>query len=117
MELVSTSRQSALVSPCPLRDANAQYRFQFEPMIVNNEERPQDTVRGKLVYEKKRKHDPLFPTEQPQAISKRNIHVGDSLELQLSSGETGKLYECLDRLYRLADTLMEFPPGRQPMFK
>ena len=38
-------------------------RFKFIPSLVKNEKEPQKSVSGKLLYEKKRKKDDVFPTD------------------------------------------------------
>jgi hypothetical protein len=110
-QLVSTSNQSAAASVIELRDTSDQYRYYFEPMVVENKEQPRNAVRGKLVYEKKGKYDPCFPTEQSERISMNDVRKGDSIELVLRSEETRRLYDSLTELYRLAGGIEKLPSG------
>lgn len=111
LELISTSKQTAMAPPIDLRDETDQYRFRFVPSIASNGKNPTISVRGKLVYEKKGKHAPLFPTDDVETVSKNDIRMGDSLEIELRSDETRRLYEGLTELYRLAGNMDELPSG------
>lgn len=64
IKVTSTSRQTATATPILLRDSSDQTRLAFEPILVNNNKEPGNSVKGKLVYEKKSKNDELFPSER-----------------------------------------------------
>lgn len=111
VRIVSTSNQSANAPIVELRDPSDSYRLHFDPQIVENAKHPGDAVRGRLIYEKKGKNDPLFPSEKAKPISKKDIHKGDTLEIELKSGEIRKLYEGLAKMYKLAGDLGGIPSG------
>ena len=111
VRLVSTSKQSAKAPAIELRDPTDAYRLHFDPQIVTNAQHPEDRVRGKLIYEKKGKHDDLFPSEDSKPISKNDVHKGDAMEIELSSGEIRKLYEGLGRMYKFAGDIEGIPSG------
>lgn len=110
----STSKQSAdVMPPITLREQGDHYRFEFRPIVHNNEKHPENGVQGTFVYEKKRLHDKGFPTDSQDKISKSSVHVGDSLELSLSSSETMALYRGLQELYQLRSDMEEIPLGNK----
>lgn len=99
--------------PITLREQGDHYRFEFRPIVHNNEKHPENGVQGTFVYEKKRLHDKGFPTDSQDKISKSSVHVGDSLELSLSSSETMALYRGLQELYQLRSDMEEIPLGNK----
>lgn len=106
-----TSSRSADVTPFDLRPPSESTRLQFVPMVVRNDSDPDSPVRGKIIYEKKRKAD-SFPLDQSsEVISKNDIRVGDSLELALSASETRALYCGLKERYELAEAMGAIPYG------
>lgn len=106
-----TSSRSADVTPFDLRPQSDGTRLRFAPMVVRNDSDPDSLVRGKIIYEKKRKADD-FPLDQPpEVISKNDIKVGDSLELALSASETRALYCGLKERYELAEAMGSIPYG------
>lgn len=106
-----TSSRSANVTPFDLRPPTDGTRLRFVPMVVTNRKDPDSPVRGKIVYERKRKADE-FPLDQSvETISKNDIRVGDSLELSLSASETRALYCGLKERYDLAETMGAIPYG------
>lgn len=111
VHVVSTSKQSAEATAIELRDPSDFIRLHFDPQIVENAECPKNTVRGKLIYEKKGKNDLLFPSEESKPISKKDIRKGDTLEIELKSGEIRRFYEGLSRMYKLAGDLKGIPSG------
>lgn len=106
-----TSSHSANVTPFDLRPPTDGTRLRFVPMVVTNRKDPDSSIRGKIVYERKRKADE-FPLDQSVGtISKNDIRVGDSLELSLSTSETRALYCGLRERYDLAETMGAIPYG------
>ena len=113
INVTSTSRNTADVTPFLLRDETDTHRFSFEPVLVNNENHPDNSVSGKIVYEVKGKGDSIFPSQDDQkTISKKDIRKGDSLELTLRTGEARNLYEGLRKLYQLHETIGGISYGR-----
>lgn len=107
----STSRQSAnVLPPIVLREPSEHYRFEFRPTVHTNDEHPDNGLQGAFVYEKRRKRD-AFPTDSPEVISKNTVHVGDVLELRLTSSETMALYRGLQELYQLRSDMEDIPLG------
>lgn len=110
----STSRRSANVAPpIVLRKPSDRIRFEFRPIVHSNEEHPESGVQGSFIYEKRGKHDDGFPTDYPEKISRRSVHVGDSLELRLDSSETMALYRGLQELYQLRSDMEDIPFGKK----
>lgn len=62
VDVVSTSNVTADTSPIVLSQTEI-LRFSFLPTLVDNEKEPHKSVSGKLLYEKKRKNDDLFPRQ------------------------------------------------------
>lgn len=111
VRIVSTSKQSADAPPIELRNPSDSLRLHFDPQIVENPTHPKNTVRGKIIYERKGKNDPLFPSEDGKSISRKDIRKGDTLEIELKSGEIRRLYEGLGMLYKLAGDSEGIPSG------
>lgn len=106
-----TSSRSANVTPFDLRPPTDGTRLRFVPMVVTNHKDPDSSIRGKIIYERKRKADE-FPLDQSVGtISKNDIRVGDSLELSLNTSETRALYCGLRERYDLAETMGAIPYG------
>ncbi len=75
-------------------------RLSFAPKLVDN---PNDVARcicGDIIFEKKKKKDEFYPTDNVQ-ISRSNVRVGDSLKLSLRTDATYNLYKGLMNLYEL----------------
>lgn len=107
----STSSRTADVSPYDLREPTAFTRLRFEPVLVDNPTSPDNGVEGRIVYERKKKADELFPSELHNQLTKGSIRQGDSLELSLNSAETRALYEALGELYQLRKDIGGIPAG------
>lgn len=60
IEVTSTSRQTATASPILLRTSSDQTRLAFEPILLNNNKEPSNSVKGKLIYERKIRNDELL---------------------------------------------------------
>lgn len=107
-----TSRQSANVGPVALK-CGPMMRLVFEPQIVENRTEPANTVRGALIYEKKRKKEELYPSEKgEEPVSRQDVRTGDYLKLYLDASEMRGLYVALDRLYRLSKDMGSIPSWR-----
>ena len=111
LRIISTSNHSAKAPTIELRDPSGSYRLHFDPQIVENAKHPRDRVRGKLIYEKKGKNDIFFPSEESKPISKKDVRKGDTLEIDLKSGEIRRLYEGLTKMYKLAGDMEGIPSG------
>jgi hypothetical protein len=107
-DVVSTSQHSATTQAINLREPTSFSKLVFQPTLVDNPGEPDNTVRGKIVYERKGKKDESFPADR--VSSKRDVRNGDSLELSLNTGETRALYIGLRNLYKL-DSDMDGIPG------
>ena len=113
LDVVSTSSTTADASPIVLAQTDL-LRYKFVPTLVDNTKDPQKSVSGKLVYEKKRKNEDLFPTEsfdKQKKLSRGSVKVGDWMELQLSTSETYELYRGLEQLYLLHENIGKVPYG------
>lgn len=113
VEIVSTSSVTADASPIVLNQTDM-LRYKFLPTLVDNVREPHKSVSGKLLYEKKRKNDDLFPSDIAETsgkVSRGSVKVGDWMEFQLDTSETYELYQGLKRLYALYDNMGEIPYG------
>lgn len=113
VDVISTSTVTADASPIVLNQTEF-LRFKFIPTLVNNEKEPQKSISGKLLYEKKRKNDVSFPSEDSSIttkVSRGSVKVGDWMEFQLNTSETYELYTGLKRLYALYENMGEIPYG------
>lgn len=93
----STSRNSAQVSPITLNETE-QIKSSFHPIIVNNPSAPDMSVKGNLIYEKKRKADEQFPTDR---LTRKSAKAGEWIEISLDTTETYKLFDGIRELYAL----------------
>lgn len=113
VDVISTSAVTADASPIVLSQTEM-LRLKFLPTLVNNKKEPHKSVSGKLLYEKKRKNDSCFPSDNTSAsvkVSRGAVKVGDWMEFQLNTSETYELYQGLKRLYELYDDIGEIPYG------
>ena len=113
VDVISTSAVTADASPVVLSQTEM-IRFKFCPTLVDNENEPHKSVSGKFLYEKKRKNDAAFPSDDNGSvvkISRGSVKVGDWMELNLSTSETYELYQGLKRLYALYEDMGEIPYG------
>ena len=83
LEVVSTSRQSAVCSDIPIRGTDT-VRLVFRPEIVNNAQEPAACLRGTFLYQKKGKHDEW---DDGAIASLSTLRKGEGYQLELSSGE------------------------------
>ena len=93
----STSSTTAKANPIVLNETDL-VKTSFEPVVVENNKDKNASVFGKLIHQKKRKSDEVFPL---QRISKKDLRVGDILEINLNATETKLLYDGLTNLYQL----------------
>ncbi len=107
IDVVSTSACTAAASPIILNSTDM-IRTKFEPNLVKNEKEPQKSVSGKLIYEKKRKNDDVFPSEK---VTRQSVKVGEIMEISLDTSETYNLLEGLQKLYQLYEAMGEIPYG------
>lgn len=97
IRITSTSRDSAECTPITLRETQST-RITFEPVIVNNPDQPDASVRGHLVFQKKGKNDAW---EQLDRIQVSSLTKGQELRLEMRSAALFALYSELQRLYEL----------------
>lgn len=107
IDVVSTSAYTAAVSPIILNSTDI-IRTKFEPNLVKNEKEPQKSISGKLIYEKKRKTDDVFPSEK---ITRQSVKIGEMMEISLDTTETYNLLEGLQQLYKLYEDIGKIPYG------
>lgn len=113
VDVVSTSSSTANASPVVLHQTDM-LRFKFLPSLIKNEKEPHKSVCGKLLYEKKRKNEDSFPTDNNDAsskVSRGSVKTGDWMEFQLDTSETYELYRGLSQLYALYDNIGDIPYG------
>ena len=113
VDVISTSSSTANASPVVLHQTDM-LRFKFLPNLVKNEKEPHKSVCGKLLYEKKRKNEDSFPTDNNDAsskVSRGSVKTGDWMEFQLDTSETYELYHGLSQLYALYDNIGDIPYG------
>ena len=113
VEVISTSSATAAASPIILSQTEM-CRTKFVPLLVNNEKEPQKSISGKLLYEKKRKSDANYPSEQKDTsdrVSRSSVKVGDWMEIRLDTSETYELFQGLKALYALYEEMGKIPFG------
>ena len=113
IEISSTSSTTADASPIVLDETDL-LRLMFIPKLVENQQDPAKPVSGKLLYEKKRKNDDVFPSDindTSKKVSRRSVKVGDWMEVQFDTSETYKLYKGLQHLYELYEGIGRIPYG------
>lgn len=113
IDVMSTSSQTADASPISLKKSGIT-RLRFLPKLVDNPNDPQKSVAGKIVFERKKKTDTVFPSDNQSPnskITKGSVKTGDWLELNLDTSEVFALYEGLRRLYSLYNQLGTVPSG------
>ena len=105
IDLVSTSLKTAKASSIPLNRTDM-IQLKFEPVLVENDKEPSKSVSGKLIYERKRKKDTVFPTEK---LTRQSAKTGDFIEISLSTSETFALFHGLKELYDLYSDIGQTP--------
>jgi len=96
LEITSTSRDSAVASDLVIRDGE-RVRLIFRPELVNNEQDPSACVRGRFIYQKKRKNA-KWEDENRRALSR--LGTNEEYQLEIRSGELLQLLRDLGSLYR-----------------
>lgn len=99
VEITSTSRTTADVTPVVLRDGPRR-RLVFTPVLVENANESGAVVRGELTYFSKNAADE-WAREKPFDL--RTLPADESIRLDLGSGELLKLFNCVGALYRLVE--------------
>ena len=113
IDVVSTSSMTADTSPVVLKSTE-RFRFRFMPMIVDNQNNPEQTVRGKLLLERKPKNKKYFPTdsvEPCEKVTRGSAKNGDWVEIELHSEETYNLFMGLKKLYDVSGCMDGIPFG------
>lgn len=113
IQVKSTSYNTADVSPIILNETQ-KVRTSFMPCLVDNQKDATCCVSGKIVHEKKSISDSVFPSEK---LSKKDVHIGDVLEINLTTSETKKLSDGLNALYKLHNDIGYVPSGNQTYTK
>jgi hypothetical protein len=93
--VTSTSRDSAVVTPIPLRETPG-VRLVFRPELVNNPSDPSAAIRGAFCYQKKRRCDEWVDA---QAIPLSSLKTGEGVRVELHAAELLKLFRGLSALY------------------
>ena len=113
IDVQSTSATSATTSPLLLNETDL-LRLQFLPILADNQKEPCKSVSGKILFEKKPKNAPCFPSavsHKSLKVSRGSVKVGDWMEISLSASETYELYIGLKSLYDLYGCMDGIPYG------
>ena len=101
IDVVSRSAMTADATPVVL-SSTERFRFRFMPMLVDNQNNPEQSVRGKLLLERKSKNEKYFPTDSVapcEKVTRGSAKNGDWVEIELHSEETYNLFMGLKKLY------------------
>lgn len=113
IDVVSRSAMTADATPVVL-SSTERFRFRFMPMLVDNQNNPEQSVRGKLLLERKPKNEKYFPTDSVapcEKVTRGSAKNGDWVEIELHSGETYNLFMGLKKLYDLSGCMNGIPFG------
>lgn len=99
IETQSTSRRTATTSDIVLREG-PQARLLFRPEIVDNTGRPEAAVRGRFLYQKKKRGDQWIEFDRLPLTS---VKTDEGYQLEISSSELYTLLINLRQLYQLAN--------------
>lgn len=113
IDVVSRSAMTADATPVVL-SSTERFRFQFMPMLVDNQNNPEQSVRGKLLLERKPKNEKYFPTDSVapcEKVTRGSAKNGDWVEIELHSEETYNLFMGLKKLYDLSGCMNGIPFG------
>lgn len=113
IDVVSRSAMTADATPVVL-SSTEQFRFRFMPMLVDNQNNPEQSVRGKLLLERKSKNEKYFPTDSVapcEKVTRGSAKNGDWVEIELHSEETYNLFMGLKKLYDLSGCMNGIPFG------
>jgi hypothetical protein len=108
----STSRKTATASDIVLREG-PQTKLLFRPEIVDNTGKPEAAVRGRFLYQKKKRSDQWIEFERLPLTS---IKTDEGYQLDISSSELYTLLLSLRQLYLLANAY-GVPQGRRASSK
>lgn len=113
IDVVSRSAMTADATPVVL-SSTERFRFRFMPMLVDNQNNPKQSVRGKLLLERKPKNEKYFPTDSVapcEKVTRGSAKNGDWVEIELHSEETYNLFMGLKKLYDLSGCMNGIPFG------
>ena len=113
VDVVSRSAMTADATPVVLISTE-RFRFRFIPMLVDNQNNPEQSVRGKLLLERKPKNEKYFPTDSVapcEKVTRGSAKNGDWVEIELHSEETYNLFIGLKKLYDLSGCMNGIPFG------
>lgn len=113
VDVVSRSAMTADATPVVL-SSTERFRFRFMPMLVDNQNNPEQSVRGKLLLERKPKNEKYFPTDSVapcEKVTRGSAKNGDWVEIELHSEETYNLFIGLKKLYDLSGCMNGIPFG------
>lgn len=113
IDVVSRSAMTADATPVVL-SSTERVRFRFMPMLVDNLNNPEQSVRGKLLLERKPKNEKYFPTDSVapcEKVTRGSAKNGDWVEIELHSEETYNLFMGLKKLYDLSGCMNGIPFG------
>lgn len=102
IDVVSRSAMTADATPVVL-SSTERFRFRFMPMLVDNQNNPEQSVRGKLLLERKSKNEKYFPTDSVapcEKVTRGSAKNGDWVEIELHSEETYAKQQKAFELYR-----------------
>ncbi len=113
IDVVSRSAMTADATPVVL-SSTERFRFRFMPMLLDNQNNPEQSVRGKLLLERKSKNEKYFPTDSVapcEKVTRGSAKNGDWVEIELHSEETYNLFMGLKKLYDLSGCMNGIPFG------
>ena len=113
IDVVSRSAMTADATPVVL-SSTERFRFRFMQMLVDNQNNPEQSVRGKLLLERKSKNEKYFPTDSVapcEKVTRGSAKNGDWVEIELHSEETYNLFMGLKKLYDLSGCMNGIPFG------
>lgn len=113
IDVVSRSAMTADATPVVL-SSTERFRFRFMPMLVDNQNNPEQSVRGKLLLERKSKNEKYFPTDSVapcEKVTRGSAKNGDWVEIEPHSEETYNLFMGLKKLYDLSGCMNGIPFG------
>mgnify|MGYP001660079576 FL=1 len=113
IDVVSRSAMTADATLVVL-SSTERFRFRFMPMLVDNQNNPEQSVRGKLLLERKSKNEKYFPTDSVapcEKVTRGSAKNGDWVEIELHSEETYNLFMGLKKLYDLSGCMNGIPFG------
>lgn len=97
IRIESTSLRTAKASEIILSESD-NVKLSFQANLIENSKRPDDSVNGKIVYQKKHKSDQFIDYEK---LSRANMKVSDWMEVSLSTTEVAALFNGLKCMYEV----------------